>query len=111
MRSAEEYGYQTGLLQVSGRSSRTHNAAQIKDGLLRMDLLFDEKVVLIGYSKGTPDILEALGFVPAPSHYSGERDINSKPFDLLFSNLFSPNSSHRRSSMERETLAYMGVLK
>lgn len=96
---------------MSGRSGRTHNAAQIKDRLLSMDLLFDEKVVLVGYAKGTPTILEALGSVPAPSHYSAERDINSKPFDLLFSNLFSSNSSHRRSSMERETLPYMGVLK
>ena len=96
---------------MSDRSSRTYNAARIKNGLLSMDLLFDQKVVLIGYFKGTQDILDALGSVSAPSHYSGERDINSKPFDLLFSNLFSPNSSHRRSSMERETLPYMGVLK
>lgn len=96
---------------MSGRASSTYNAAQIKDGLLTTVLLPDEKVVLIGDSKGTPDILEALGFVPPPSHYSGVREINSKPFDLLFSNLFSSNSSHRRSSMERETLPYMGVLK
>jgi hypothetical protein len=50
----EEYGYRTGVLQVGGRSSSAHNAEQIKDTLLTMDLLPDEKVVLIGYSKGAP---------------------------------------------------------
>lgn len=64
MTHLEEYGYRTGVLQVGGRSSSAHNAAQIKDALLTMDLLPDEKVVLIGYSKGTPDILEALVTYP-----------------------------------------------
>lgn len=60
----KEYGYKTGLIEVSGRSSSAHNAAQIRDALLAMDLLPDEKVVLVGYSKGTPDILEALVMFP-----------------------------------------------
>lgn len=60
----EEYGYKTGVIEVSGRSSSAHNAAQIKDALLALDLLPDEKVVLVGYSKGTPDILEALVMYP-----------------------------------------------
>ena len=45
---------------VSGWSSSTHNATLIRDALLAADLSPDEKVVLIGYSKGAPDILQAL---------------------------------------------------
>ncbi len=60
----ERYGYHTGDLRVSGRSSCSHNATQIRNELLGMDLAPDEKVVLVGYSKGAPDILEAVVTYP-----------------------------------------------
>ena len=56
----ERYGYRTADVRVSGRSSCTHNAMTIRDAILAADLAPGEKVVLIGYSKGAPDILQAL---------------------------------------------------
>jgi pimeloyl-ACP methyl ester carboxylesterase len=56
----EQYGYRTADIRVSGWSSSTHNAWLIRDALLSADLSPDEKMVLIGYSKGAPDILQAL---------------------------------------------------
>ncbi|HME45402.1 MAG TPA: hypothetical protein VKF36_20085 [Syntrophorhabdales bacterium] len=64
LKHLELYGYRTGDLRVSGRSSSTYNASQIRDALVAMDLLPDEKVVLVGYSKGAPDILEAVVAYP-----------------------------------------------
>lgn len=60
----EKYGYRTGDLRVSGRSSSAHNALQIRNALLGMDYPPDEKVVLVGYSKGISDILEAITAYP-----------------------------------------------
>jgi len=56
----ERYGYRTADVPVSGWSSSTHNAMMIRDAIRAADLSPDEKVVLIGYSKGAPDILQAL---------------------------------------------------
>jgi hypothetical protein len=60
----ERYGYKTEILPVSGRSSSTHNALQIRNALLGRDLLPEERIVLVGYSKGVPDILEAVVAYP-----------------------------------------------
>ena len=49
---------------VSGRSSSDHNARQIRDALKNMPVQDGEKLVLIGYSKGTADILQALVTYP-----------------------------------------------
>ena len=56
----ERHGYRTADVIVSGWSSSTHNAMMIRDSIRATDLSPDEKVVLIGYSKGAPDILHAL---------------------------------------------------
>lgn len=56
----ERLGYKVADLAVSGWSSSAHNAMMIRDALLVADFSRDEKVVLIGYSKGVPDILQAL---------------------------------------------------
>ncbi len=56
----ERYGYRAESLPVSGRSSSTHNAREISNAILGMELLSEEKIVLVGYSKGTADILEAV---------------------------------------------------
>lgn len=60
----ERYGYKTESLLVSGRSSSTHNALEIRNALLAKELLPEERIVLVGYSKGVPDILEAVVAYP-----------------------------------------------
>jgi hypothetical protein len=53
-------GYQIRLVNVDGRSSSTRNAGQIADAVRDEQVGPGEKLVLMGYSKGTPDILEFL---------------------------------------------------
>jgi dienelactone hydrolase len=49
------------MLDVDGLSSSANNARQIRDAILAMPLSSDaSRLVLIGYSKGAPDILEAV---------------------------------------------------
>ena len=57
-------GYPTASIRVDGLSSSTHNGRQIKDAVVAMDLAPDERLVLVGYSKGTTDILEGLAIYP-----------------------------------------------
>jgi len=54
------HGYRTGVIMVSGRSSCRHNAAQLRDAIMAMTLAPGERLLLIGHSKGSADILEAL---------------------------------------------------
>jgi pimeloyl-ACP methyl ester carboxylesterase len=62
----ERQGYRTGLIRVSGTAGSDKNAQRIRDDVLQLpDLAADEKVVLVGYSKGAVDILEALVKYPA----------------------------------------------
>lgn len=56
----EEHGYKTGLIMVGGRTSSKFNATQIRDYLATLDSHPSERIVLIGYSKGTTDSLEAV---------------------------------------------------
>ncbi|MCH8203078.1 MAG: hypothetical protein IH996_08225 [Proteobacteria bacterium] len=56
----QAHGYETGIISVSGRSSSEHNANQIRLDLESRNLGGDRQAILIGYSKGTTDILEAL---------------------------------------------------
>ena len=58
------HGYRTDIIQVGGRSSSAFNALQIRNALMNLDASSEEKIILIGYSKGTPDILEALLLYP-----------------------------------------------
>ena len=55
----EEHGYKTGLIMVGGRTSSTINATQIRDYLAKLEVPPSERIVLVGYSKGTTDALEA----------------------------------------------------
>jgi len=60
-----EFGYDQITLEVDGLSSSARNARQIRDSI--MQPAFEGKqprLVLIGYSKGAPDILEALVSYP-----------------------------------------------
>lgn len=60
----DNLGYKTGIIQVSGRSSSASNARQISDAIAAMQLEEGERLILVGYSKGTPDILEMLVMSP-----------------------------------------------
>lgn len=54
------HGYRTGLIPVGGRSSTAENAGRIAARLAALPPDPAERLVLIGYSKGICDILEAL---------------------------------------------------
>ena len=59
------YGYEVRAIPVDGLSSSKHNAEQINDYVSALppeDL--ERPLILVGYSKGTPDILEALVHFP-----------------------------------------------
>jgi len=63
----EKYGFKTGYLWVSGSASCAYNAEMLKEAFLGIELAPDEKVLLVGYSKGAPDIFEALVRYPEVS--------------------------------------------
>lgn len=55
------YGFEAELLDVDGLSSSANNARQIKEFIdATPPELQEHEIVLIGYSKGSPDILEAV---------------------------------------------------
>ncbi len=57
----QSFGFDAQLLTVDGLSSSTHNARQIRDGIAALPPEYDHRpILLIGYSKGAPDILEAV---------------------------------------------------
>jgi hypothetical protein len=56
-----KYGYDLVGIRVDALSGTTRNARQIRDALMAMETgPGAPRLVLVGYSKGTPDILEAL---------------------------------------------------
>ncbi len=60
-----KYGYDLQLLKVDALSGTTRNARQIRDALMAMDAGPGEpRLVLIGYSKGIDDLLEAVVTYP-----------------------------------------------
>jgi hypothetical protein len=59
------FGFDQVLVPVDALSGSAHNARQIRDAILQMPLSESgPRLVLIGYSKGAPDILEALVSYP-----------------------------------------------
>ena len=59
------FGYDMELLKVDALSSSVNNARQIRDAILAMKAEpGPPRLVLIGYSKGAPDILEAVVAYP-----------------------------------------------
>jgi hypothetical protein len=60
-----QFGYDQIMLKVDGLSSSASNARQIRDAIMKMPSQGTEPdLVLIGYSKGAPDILEAVVAYP-----------------------------------------------
>ena len=65
VRHLQQFGYDAIMLDVSGLSGSAHNARQIRDAIMAMPLPAQApQLVLIGYSKGAPDILEAVVAYP-----------------------------------------------
>jgi hypothetical protein len=59
------FGYEATFLRVDALSSSANNARQIRDALMAMQPEAGApRLVLIGYSKGAPDILEAVVAYP-----------------------------------------------
>jgi hypothetical protein len=55
------FGFDAQVLSVDGLSSSANNARQIRDGIAALPPELDDRpIILIGYSKGAPDILEAV---------------------------------------------------
>jgi len=60
-----QFGYDLVAIDVDALSSTTTNARQIRDAITAMQVEGPEpRIVLIGYSKGAPDILEAVVSYP-----------------------------------------------
>jgi hypothetical protein len=60
-----QFGYEALTIDVDALSSTETNAQQIRDAIMAMEPETAEpELVLIGYSKGTPDILEAIVSYP-----------------------------------------------
>jgi hypothetical protein len=60
-----QFGYDLVLLEVDAFSSSTNNAQQIRDAIIEMESEGTRpNLVLIGYSKGAPDVLEAVVSYP-----------------------------------------------
>jgi dienelactone hydrolase len=57
----QQFGFEFNVIRVDGLSGSEANARQIRDALLQLPSGSAEpRVVLIGYSKGAPDVLEAV---------------------------------------------------
>ena len=57
----KSFGFQAELLKVDGLSGSANNARQIRDKIAALPAEFDGiPILLIGYSKGAPDILQAI---------------------------------------------------
>lgn len=59
-----EVGYATLHVPIAGLASSSTNARLIRDSVMNAGLEPDERLVLIGYSKGAPDVMEALVTYP-----------------------------------------------
>lgn len=60
-----QFGHEVTVLTVEALSSSGRNASLIRDAIMNMtDLDETRRLVLLGYSKGTPDILEAVVTYP-----------------------------------------------
>lgn len=60
-----QLGYDEVMIKVDALSSSATNARQIRDAIMAMDVdTTAPRLVLIGYSKGAPDILEAVVSYP-----------------------------------------------
>ncbi len=88
-----QFDYKIDYLRVDGRSGTANNAAQIAEQLLRISLDDNEKLVLVGYSKGVSDTLQALADYPETAAKvtalaSVAGSINGSPLANRYAGLF-----------------------
>lgn len=93
MRRLRLSGVSVDLLPVGGRSSSEHNAEQIAQAIRAQPPLDDVRLVLVGYSKGTMDILVFLVRHPELAHrvaavVSIAGAVNGTPIADRYSGLF-----------------------
>jgi hypothetical protein len=61
----EKFRFDSYIFSIDGMSGTSNNARQIRDAIMdHADELQPEQLVLIGYSKGAPDLLEAVVSYP-----------------------------------------------
>jgi pimeloyl-ACP methyl ester carboxylesterase len=90
----EPLGYRVDTVVVGGMSSSAYNAAMIADAVAALELAPDDRLVLVGYSKGAPDILHFLVGYPelakrVAAAVSVAGAVNGSPLADGFSGLFS----------------------
>jgi pimeloyl-ACP methyl ester carboxylesterase len=91
---AGERGLKIDKMVVSGRSSSDANAAYIAEAINNLDLGEDEKLVLVGHSKGAVDILHCLvNFPQAVRHVAAVVSvagaINGSPLAAKMKTIFT----------------------
>jgi len=59
-----QFGFDLVIVKVDGLSSSANSARQIRDAVMAMPRENQARLVLFGYSKGAPDILEAVTSYP-----------------------------------------------
>ena len=65
-----QFGYDARLIEIGGLAGTEENALRIRNAVLAMALPAGERrLVLIGYSKGAPDLLEAIVAYPDIRQY------------------------------------------
>lgn len=63
-RALGEAGYPASSVPVRGLGSTASNATIVRDAVMSADLRDDERILLLGYSKGAIDILETVASYP-----------------------------------------------
>lgn len=62
-------GYETHVVKTSGNAPVSENAVVVRDAITGMNLSAEDRLLLVGYSKGVAEILEAVtGFEEARRH-------------------------------------------
>jgi len=64
LENLRDQGFAATSIEVDGLSSSENNARQIREAVAELDLKPEERLVLLGYSKGTTDVLEGLVAYP-----------------------------------------------
>jgi hypothetical protein len=59
-RHVEQLGYETSWVEVAGLASSAQNAAAVQAAIARLAEAADQPIVLLGYSKGIGDVLQAV---------------------------------------------------
>jgi len=94
IKSLHESGYKIDVLLVSGRSSSDSNAVFIAETVANLNLDENEKLLLVGHSKGAVDILHFLVQYPKASSQvaavvSVSGAINGSPLAVKFADIYN----------------------